>query len=341
MLSTPSSVLAYFDALFGTAERGWIALWSGRTRQSAWVPAGKQAAAAVAMGAAVAGHDIYVGVGVQGKRLGRLQRGTAADVIAIPGAWVELDAAVPGDNAPPPDLAPDLDALWGLLGEAPLPPSLVVESGDGLHAYWLFPECFIFGDAADREHAASLVRRWQQTIRSLAQHHGWRVDPSADLARVLRPAGTRNLKRPDAPILVRLALADGPRYGVEDLEARLPDEPPAAASRAVEGSLAVALDAAGPSAPTPDGGGRRDRGGGGATRAGAGGASGWATPPAPPRRTRRGRIPNAGCRGGDRHRRAGDACVAHPGCPHRSNTLPSPLRRCRRWRASAHPRAAS
>ena len=58
----------------------------------------------------------------------------------------------------------------------------------------LFKELWVLDTAAERAQAALLLRRLQRTIQIAALAHGWKVDTTADLARVLRPAGTFNFK---------------------------------------------------------------------------------------------------------------------------------------------------
>jgi hypothetical protein len=95
------------------------------------------------------------------------------------------------------------------LNHALLLPSLVIESGGGLHAYWLFRE----GETATKE----AVTRIEIALRRLAEHVGG--DPSvAEISRVMRIPGTTNYKRKQpAPVRV---LKDRPaaRYELEELE---------------------------------------------------------------------------------------------------------------------------
>lgn len=70
-------------------------------------------------------------------------------------------------------------------------PSIVVDSGNGLHCYWHFSE-FI-----NRETWRAIARK----LKALAAKHGLIADPSrtADIASVLRVPGTMNWKDPGNP----------------------------------------------------------------------------------------------------------------------------------------------
>ena len=106
----------------------------------------------------------------------------------------------------------DVDTAIGALAtldQTPLPASLVVATGGGLHCYWLFHEA----EAATPE----AVARIEAALRRLADHIGG--DPQcAECARLMRVPGTTNYKR-EVPVAVCL-LEDRPaaRYELAELE---------------------------------------------------------------------------------------------------------------------------
>src|SRR5881397_2807160 len=120
-------------------------------------------------------------------------RGESHDIYAIGGLWVELDH---NQGVHAAQNLPTLAELLAFIEGLPFRFSLVVDSGGGVHAYVLFKELWILDTPAERERAALLLKRFQRTIKVRAAEHGWKVDSTADLARVLRPAGTLNHKFP-------------------------------------------------------------------------------------------------------------------------------------------------
>jgi hypothetical protein len=68
------------------------------------------------------GWGVYVAVAWRRPGLGRYQRGGKADLIALPALFVDVDH-------------PDKSVLH-LLHTLPAPPSCVIDSGGGFHAYW-------------------------------------------------------------------------------------------------------------------------------------------------------------------------------------------------------------
>jgi len=72
------------------------------------------------------GWGAYFAVGLRKPGLGRWKRGGAAEVVALPAFYTDIDDPTPA-------------TLMKLRG-ARLPPSVIVHSGGGYHAYWLLDE---------------------------------------------------------------------------------------------------------------------------------------------------------------------------------------------------------
>src|SRR5262249_28308067 len=119
-------------------------------------------------------RDIWVGCGLRAAPSPNGSRGSDRDVVAIAGLWADVDA-------PPEDVVPALQHLE-------LPPSLLVHSGHGVHAWWLLNEVWTFGSDDERVAARTLLRRLHDLLRA----QGWKVDAVHDLARVMRVPGTLN-----------------------------------------------------------------------------------------------------------------------------------------------------
>lgn len=83
-------------------------------------------------------------------------------------------------------------------------PNWLVDSGNGLHAYWL----------DDNAIGADEWKATAQKLKALTHHHSLLADDSrtADMASVLRLPGTYNLKDPANPKPVQLKRASGAKY---------------------------------------------------------------------------------------------------------------------------------
>jgi hypothetical protein len=119
------------------------------------------------------------------------------------------------------------------IDQALLPASLIVETGGGLHCYWLFHEA----EAA----TPGAVTRIEAALRQLAHHIGG--DPQcAECSRLMRVPGTVNYKR-ETPAAIRV-LRDRPaaRYELAELEDWLSEAQPLLARRAKQGNGAATPD---------------------------------------------------------------------------------------------------
>lgn len=165
------------------------------------------------------GHCTYCSLALATEAGEPHKRIRAEDAAAIVGFVADVDYGKVG--APPTEA----DAHT-VLRDLPFPPTLLVHSGHGLQAWWLFKEPWVFEDEAERRRAMDLSHRWQVLVTRAASYRGWSVDPVGDLARVMRIPGTVNYKDREHPVPVRLLSADGPRFAPDDLEGVAPAEAP-------------------------------------------------------------------------------------------------------------------
>jgi DNA primase RepB-like protein len=113
------------------------------------------------------------------------------------------------------------------LDQTLLPGSLVIETGGGLHCYWLFREA----EAATPE----TIARIESALRRLADHIGGDLQ-CAECARLMRVPGTTNYKR-ETPVAVRV-LENRPaaRYELVELEEWLAEARPLLTRRPKQGN---------------------------------------------------------------------------------------------------------
>lgn len=165
--------------------------------------------------------DTYVGVGLRPESFAtsRHHRGKSSDVIAVPGLVADLDCATPGHHAKKGKPFPDSDVALYFLSTLPLPPTIIVHSGGGLQAWWLFKETEFLATPEERSNSERLAAGWVDHLRRLAFRDGWRdaIDAVWDLARVMRLPGSFNHKS-SPPKPVTMLSSDGPRYNPCDFE---------------------------------------------------------------------------------------------------------------------------
>ena len=158
-------------------------------------------------------QDVYFGLGlIAGNPTGR---GKIQDIIGIGGLWADIDLA--GGSHKKPNLPPDIDAAQNILDKLGPRPSILIHSGAGLHAYWVFKEVWIFDSDQERRQAASLSQLWAATVRATAKGLKYDLDAVGDLTRVLRLPGTFNRKGTE-PVEVRILQVNQYRYCPDDFD---------------------------------------------------------------------------------------------------------------------------
>jgi bacterioferritin-associated ferredoxin len=189
------TTLDFLNTLYGGASHGFLTVWTLADKRTAFFSATETASAVSYAESRFAKHDVYFGVGLRKERLGEHQRGGNDDVGVIPAFWSDID--VKGDAHKETALPETADIALDFLNTLPLKPSIVVNSGNGLHVYWLFDKPLGIATDAHRANIAAALSGWQKHVNAAAKERGWKLDSTSDLARVLRVPGGINHKLGD------------------------------------------------------------------------------------------------------------------------------------------------
>lgn len=207
-MTTPSDALVFLDTIFRpTLEQsgGWLLIWQAEGKRSAWFRNVVDAATY----AGKCESDTYIGAGISGGNYGPKARATADEVIAIPALWLDVDFLHPAHKST--DLPPDIDGAWQLIADVGRTPSAVVNTGHGLQAWWRIGDG-LCAEEPERLRIAQAVRNWQTTLIEQARiRHGWRIDATHDLARLMRLPGTWNRKTDPVPVTLECIGAESRR----------------------------------------------------------------------------------------------------------------------------------
>lgn len=152
-----------------------------------------------------AGADVYVNVAPQRPGLDISARGGKKDALDLPALFADVDTADGAHKAvdKPGELPlPTRTEAIELLRSLPIPITVLVASGGGLHAWYCLAEPLEHASEAGEK----LLQRWKATVVKTFHAAGFRVDEGvlADPARMLRVPGTLNQKRLGDPRPVRL-----------------------------------------------------------------------------------------------------------------------------------------
>jgi len=213
-----SETSQFLEALFaGKPANLYVLLWTLPEKRSRWF---QDVDPAIEFAASMPDRDLYVGVALAGQDYGSARRCRSNEVAGIVGFWADLDLK---SNAHRKELPATVEDAMTILPQQ-LPPTFVVRTGNGVHAWWLFREPLIFESEEERREAANLALRWQSLLSLNASTRGWAFDRLADLARVLRVPGTQNCKDPANPKPVSIHSQTDCRYNPSDFVEFLNDQ---------------------------------------------------------------------------------------------------------------------
>lgn len=198
-------------------ERFWRAIWpEGRLRSLCVSDAGGGRFRPLGMFdtpqallASVPSGDVNVYLGAHFVRAGAQGRGRNEDVTGSVVVVADLDWSSPAHTAS--GLPSEADVRT-VLADAPLPPSFVVNTGHGLHGWWVLDSEV----GPERLSALTAGLHWYLSEQGLKPERN-------DLASVLRVPGTRNVKLDATGPVVRLdAQSTGDVYKPDDFAAAYP-----------------------------------------------------------------------------------------------------------------------
>ncbi len=191
----------FLQSYFGdcVSEERRIAIFCLPSKEARFFVSAEEAAEFASIQASA--QNVYFGVGlVAGVPTGR---GKYENIAAIAGLWADLDMAGP-HREPGKVLPQSIEEIRAILAKLPFAPTLLVDSGHGVHAHWLFKEPWVFESEEDRTSAYHLSMGWNALICEHARAAGFALETLGDLTRVLRIPGTVNHNVPGAAQAVSL-----------------------------------------------------------------------------------------------------------------------------------------
>jgi len=153
------------------------------------------------------GYDAYFALANFQSDEGR----TVANAKELNSFFIDIDC---GANKAYADQTEGIDALLKFLASTDfIKPTVIVNSGRGLHAYWVLEQ------PITREEWKPIAERF----KALCQEHKFEADPAvtADVARILRIPETLNFKDPDNPLPTKVLKA-GKRVSLNAFSEKLP-----------------------------------------------------------------------------------------------------------------------
>lgn len=215
----PRAVADHLRMLFGADDGdapGWLPIWTTPGKGTMWIPGDALFGDTPDRIAALAPTSNAYHAAVLQRARAKRGRGGEPTTLAMPSCWFDLDVRGPTHKKSTALLPESRQVALDFLAALPLQPSLVIDTGGGLHVHWIFTRLQVFTSDADRATAKALSTLVHRALIARGAAHGWSLDKTEDLARVLRVAGTLNHKT-TPPALVRIIYASDARYAPIDL----------------------------------------------------------------------------------------------------------------------------
>jgi len=173
--------------------------------------------------------DVYVGCGTSPIDRGQYARGQASEVTGIAGFWLDMDIVHPVHKKQ--NLVPSLDKAIKFVINDIMLPTVIINSGHGLQAWWIFNKFWLFKSDDDRAKAQAYTLEWQNYCKKQASAYHWEVDSTHDISRVMRLPGFDNCKETTNIVPVTLEeIPTGGLFAIDLLHSLCSDGTPPTAS---------------------------------------------------------------------------------------------------------------
>ena len=182
----------FLSEIYKGCHDGFLTLTMLPERKTLWFNVSEIEKAALLADKYGAKTNTFFGVGLRKKALKNGFRGSEKDILCVTTLYADID--IKGNAHAQTSLPTSVDEATGFLHSLKIKPSIVVNSGNGIHGYWLLDKPFIIETEEDRKHISSIFMGFGKYVNGEAKKHGWKIDSVYDLARILRVPGTINHK---------------------------------------------------------------------------------------------------------------------------------------------------
>lgn len=174
----------YLSTVYGDGFEGSLPVWNKQTKQARFFDRTSVSTLVQCVRESMDHSDLYLGMATQPSDLGAGKRGGNGSVVQVSAVFADIDFASAKESAK--RYVSDEETAQKILAEFPYVPTLIQNSGGGLQAIWVLKTPLICKSAADRKHAARVVKDFHRKLAKLFGQHGYEIDDCSDIARVYR-----------------------------------------------------------------------------------------------------------------------------------------------------------
>ena len=165
--------------------------------------------------------DVYIGVGLAPKGIKQNLRAKADQITAIPAFWLDIDFKDPVHVKK--NLPSEVEARIFIRDEIKPKPTFVIHTGHGFHLWWALEVPYLITSDDKRVDLQNKLTTFTGIIKQKMLVHGWTLDSTFDLTRVLRLPGTVNFK--NEPLDVTIDSFEEVYYKIEQLSSGMEGHP--------------------------------------------------------------------------------------------------------------------
>lgn len=143
-------------------------------------------------------------------------RGSDDDITSVIAFVADVDVLGPAHKEQ--NLPPTKEAAIDAINEASIKPSVIVDSGYGIYAYYFFENPIDVTNEESRKYVSSLYKGFGKYLTDMFAEKGWKLDPVFNLSHMFRAPGSLNHKLDNEKPECRVTIDNGIFYSIEDFE---------------------------------------------------------------------------------------------------------------------------
>ena len=212
----------FLRALWGEDHPGKILVWTMPGKRSHWLNTPKRPLADIAKiihpDAPLNVYTAMVSVPADHPEKTNARFKKNHRLAAMACLWADID--IKHEAHKKKKLPEDRPSAIELLNSLDYRPTILINSGHGIQAFWLFETPWLFQSMEEQQTAAQVAQWWHSKIAAACKKRGWTTDSVWDMTRVMRIPGYTNHKPDTPPVPVTAIKTDGPRIPIAQLLAQ-------------------------------------------------------------------------------------------------------------------------
>ena len=205
----------FLQMLYGKCTEGCITITTLPDSRNEHIPVTELDKAAERIKELGTSANTYYGTALRQGGLPSSVRGDIGQILTVVCMVADVDVFGPAHKEK--DLPKTEEEAIDFVNGLKLKPSIIVQSGNGVHAIWLLDEPFIIHNEDEREQIRELSAGFGMYVIAEGRKKGWKLDNVQDVPRMLRAPGSLNFKS-DPPKQCEVYSAEEIRYPLSAFE---------------------------------------------------------------------------------------------------------------------------